>query len=88
VSFNSINGYCEHAMHDRIEIDPRVCNGHPVVRGTRIPVTVILDHLAAGEDWDSILSGFPELSREDIAASLVFAREFLDHTEIVPAQAS
>ena len=73
-------------MLNRIEIDPRVCNGNPVVRGTRIPVAVILDHLAAGESWDSILRGFPELSREDIAAALVFAREFIEHTEIVPAQ--
>jgi uncharacterized protein (DUF433 family) len=73
-------------MLNRVEINPRVCNGNPVVRGTRIPVAVILDHLAAGESWDSILRGFPELSREDIAAALVFAREFIEHTEIVPAQ--
>lgn len=75
-------------MLDRIEINPRVCNGNPVVHGTRIPVAVILDHLAAGEDWDSILRGFPELSREDIVAALVFAREFIEHTEIVPAKTS
>ena len=33
-------------MSDRIEVNPRVCNGNPVIRGTRIPVAVILDHLA------------------------------------------
>lgn len=71
-------------MFDRIEINPRVCNGNPVVCGTRIPVAVILDHLAAGESWDSVLRGFPELSREDIAAALLFARQFIEHTEIVP----
>ena len=70
-------------MFDRIEIDPRVCNGNPVIRGTRIPVAVVLDHLAAGETWESILDGFPELTREDISATLVFAREFIEHTEIV-----
>ena len=70
-------------MFDRIEINPRVCNGNPVIRGTRIPVAVILDHLAADETWESILEGFPELAREDIAAALVFAREFIEHTEIV-----
>jgi uncharacterized protein (DUF433 family) len=75
-------------MIDRIEINPRICNGNPVVRGTRIPVAVILDHLAAGETWDSIQKGFPELTHEDIAAALVFAREFIEHTEIVPMQAS
>ena len=72
-------------MFERIEIHPRVCNGNPVIRGTRIPVEVILDHLAAGETWESILEGYPELSREDISAALVFAREFIEHTEIVSA---
>jgi uncharacterized protein (DUF433 family) len=72
-------------MLERIEINPRVCNGNPVIRGTRIPVTVILDHLSAGESWDSLLSGFPELQRDDIAAALVFARQFIERTEIVPA---
>jgi uncharacterized protein (DUF433 family) len=71
-------------MLDRIEINPRVCNGSPVVRGTRIPVAVVLDHLAAEENWESIMRGFPELSREDIAAVLVFASQFIEHTDIVP----
>jgi uncharacterized protein (DUF433 family) len=70
-------------MSDRIEINPRVCNGNPVIRGTRIPVAVILDHLAADETWDSILEGFPELTRQDIAAALAFARGLIEHTEIV-----
>ena len=76
------------AVLEQIEIDPRVCNGNPVVRGTRIPVAVILDHLAAGESWQSILNGFPELSREDIVAVLGFARHLVENTEIVPAQVS
>ena len=51
-------------MLARIEIDPRVCNGKPVIKGTRIPVSVILEQLAAGETWDSLLGGYPELLRE------------------------
>lgn len=70
-------------MSERIEINPRVCNGNPVIRGTRIPVAVILDHLAAGETWESIRRGFPELETEDISAALVFAREFIERTEVV-----
>ena len=57
-------------MLDRIEINQRVCSGNPVVRGTRIPVSVILDHLAAGESCESILHGFPQLSQEDILVCL------------------
>jgi uncharacterized protein (DUF433 family) len=75
-------------VFERIEINPRVCNGNPVIRGTRIPVTVILDHLSAGESWDSVLRGFPELKSEDIVAALVFARQFIESTEIVPAATS
>lgn len=74
-------------MLDRIEVNPCVCNGNPVVRGTRIPVAVILDHLAAEESWESVLRGFPELTREDIAAALSFARQFIEYTEIVPVGA-
>ncbi len=54
---------------DRIEIDPKVCNGKPVIRGTRIPVSVILEQIAEGETWDSLLTGYPELKREDIRAA-------------------
>jgi uncharacterized protein (DUF433 family) len=72
-------------MFERIEIDPRVCGGKPVVRGTRIPVTVILDQLAAGEAWDSILRGYPELTPEDIRAALQYAKASIEHREVFPA---
>jgi len=67
---------------DRIEIDPRVCNGKPVIKGTRIPVSVILEQVAEGESWDEVLSGYPELRREDIQAALLYATASLDHMEI------
>jgi len=66
----------------RIELNPRVCNGKPVIKGTRIPVSVILERVAEGESWDAILAGYPELTREDIHAALRYARISLDHTEI------
>jgi len=67
---------------DRIEIDPRVCNGKPIIKGTRIPVSVILEQIAEGESWDEVLSGYPELHREDIQAALFYATASLDHMEI------
>jgi uncharacterized protein (DUF433 family) len=67
---------------ERIEISPRVCNGKPVIKGTRIPVSVILEQLAEGESWDQILTGYPELTREDIHAVLEYARASIDHMEI------
>jgi len=69
-------------MNERIEMNPRVCGGQPVIKNTRIPVEVILDQIAEGESWDSILSGYPELIREDIQAALRFARASLISSEI------
>jgi uncharacterized protein (DUF433 family) len=67
---------------DRIELDPKVCNGRPVIKGTRIPVSVIFEEIAEGESWDTLLAGYPELKKEDIQAALIYARASLDHTEV------
>jgi uncharacterized protein (DUF433 family) len=67
---------------DRIEINPEVCNGKPVIKGTRVPISVILDQLAEGEPWEKILGGFPELKREDIQAALYYVKESINHTKI------
>ena len=69
-------------MNERIEINPRVCGGQPVIKGTRIPVAVILEQLADNENWDSLLRGYPELTRADIRAALHYARHSVLHTEI------
>ncbi|HOP48072.1 MAG TPA: DUF433 domain-containing protein [Desulfobacteraceae bacterium] len=75
------------ASKNRIELNPRVCNGRPVIRGTRIPVSVILEQIASGDTWDSVLENYPELKKEDIQAALIYARESIDHTEIKFAHA-
>ena len=67
---------------DRIELNPEVCNGRPVIKGTRIPVTVLLEQLADGESWYDLLSGYPELKKEDIQAALLYAKASLDHTDV------
>jgi uncharacterized protein (DUF433 family) len=67
---------------DGIELNPKICNGKPVIKGTRIPVSVILEQIAEGESWETLLAGYPELKREDIQAALLYARAILDHTEV------
>ena len=57
---------------DRIELNPRICNGKPVIKGTRIPVSVILEQIAEGESWEALLEGYPELKRKDIQDALLF----------------
>ena len=53
---------------DWIEIHPDVCNGRPVLRGTRIAVQSVLEMLAAGDSVDDVLESFPTLRREQVLA--------------------
>ena len=59
------------SQFDRIELNPRVCNGKPVIKGTIIPVSVLLDQISEGESWGDILAGYPELVKEDIQVALL-----------------
>ncbi len=65
-----------------IEIDPRVCNGKPVVSGTRIPVTVILDQFADGCSMADIQRKYPELTSSLITAALRYCHAMIDHCEL------
>ena len=71
-------------VKERIEINPRVCGGKPVIKGTRIPVSIILEQLAEGVDWPSLLKNYPEISRQDIRAALHYARNFIEFTDFTP----
>ncbi|WP_409013232.1 DUF433 domain-containing protein [Dyadobacter sp. CY343] len=60
---------------DRITLNPDLCNGKPTIRGKRITVQTILEHLAAGDSRDEILYQFPSLENPDIDACLSFAAQ-------------
>jgi uncharacterized protein (DUF433 family) len=55
--------------------DPEILRGKPRIKGTRIPVGLVLGHLAAGKTAADILAEFPDLTGEQIAACLDYARE-------------
>jgi uncharacterized protein (DUF433 family) len=59
----------------RIVVDPEIRSGKPVIRGTRMTVTDILEYLAGGMTSEEILADFPDLERDDIRASLAYAAE-------------
>ncbi|HET6201217.1 MAG TPA: DUF433 domain-containing protein [Planctomycetota bacterium] len=59
----------------RISIDPRVCGGRPVVRGTRVWVSLVLDNLAAGMTEKQLLREYPQLTHADVLACLAYAAE-------------
>ena len=68
---------------DRIEINPKVMMGKPVVRGTRIPVELILRKLSEGATEADLLEAYPKLKREDIQAAMRYAADALAHEEII-----
>jgi uncharacterized protein (DUF433 family) len=59
---------------DRITTKPEICHGKPCIRGMRWPVEVIIDMLSSGMTTDEILADHPELEKEDILASLQYAK--------------
>lgn len=63
------------SLMERITLDPEVRSGKPVIRGTRITVTDILEYLAGGMSEAEILEDFPDLQADDIRAALTFAAE-------------
>lgn len=67
--------------------DPRVCGGQICAKGTRVPVTVILDSLAEGATSQEILSSYPTLQREHITAALSYAAELAREESLLPLQA-
>lgn len=58
---------------NRIESNPAVCNGRPVVVGTRVTVHTVLSYLRAGDSIDDVLASHPRLCREDVLACLDYA---------------
>jgi len=69
-----------------ISIDPKVCFGRPVIRGTRIWVTLIVDNLAEGVSEEDLLRAYPQLTHEDIRAALAFAAE-MTRERVIPVPA-
>lgn len=62
-------------LTDRIEVNPRVMLGKPVIRGTRIPVELILRKIGEGASEADLLNAYPRLTREDIQAAMGYAED-------------
>lgn len=65
-------------MERRISSSPQICDGKPVITGTRVLVSTILGALAGGDSFEQILEDYPNIVREDITAALQFASELSD----------
>lgn len=70
-------------MSNRITINPDICNGRPIIAGTRISVQTILEFLGSGDSIDDVLEEYPSLTREDIYACISYASKLMaNHYEI------
>ena len=69
---------------DRIITDPGILVGKPVVRNTRIPVELVLRHLAENPDTTELLAAFPRLTIDDVKACLAYAQALVEGEEVYP----
>jgi uncharacterized protein (DUF433 family) len=73
-------------MEDRVVVDPKVCHGKPVIRGTRTPVALVVGSLAGGMSFDDVQREY-DLTIEDVRAALRFAGELVDQEQHHPLPA-
>ena len=69
--------------YQRIEMNPDIMDGKPVIRGTRVPVELVLRKLGAGMSPEVILADHPRLTLDDIRAVQAFAADYLADEDIV-----
>ena len=75
------------AWQHHLTSDASICSGQLCARGTRIPVTVILDSLAEGSSYAEILGSYPSLSTDHIEAALAYAAELAREERLIPLHA-
>jgi len=69
---------------DRIVVNPQILVGKPVVKGTRIPVELVLERLEEDTDTTLLFEDYPQLTDEDIKACLWYAKELVKGEEVYP----
>jgi len=68
-------------MFERISIDPGIMCGKPCIQGTRIPIYIILNLMAAGYSIEKVLETYPKLTKEDVLAAISYAGSITEHEE-------
>ena len=74
------------SVEARIEINPKIMLGKPVIRGTRIAVELLLRKLGEGASEHDLLEAYPQLTNEDIQAAITYAAATLAHEETFPVE--
>jgi len=73
----------EEELLRRIIIDPKIMLGKPIIRGTRLPVEIIVEKIAYGVTFDELRKDYPFLTDEDIKAALLYAARSLAREEVI-----
>ena len=73
----------EEELLRQVVIDPKVMLGKPIIRGTRLPVEIIIEKIAYGATFDELRKDYPFLSDEDAKAALLYAARSLAREEII-----
>lgn len=71
-------------LRERIVVNPRILVGKPIVRGTRIPVEIVLAHLALDIDVESLFADYPRLTLDDVRACLTYAAGLVADENVFP----
>ena len=71
------------ATTDRVEVNPKVMLGKPVIRGTRVPVELLLRKLSEGATESELIEAYPSITRRDIQAAIRYAADTVAHEETI-----
>jgi uncharacterized protein (DUF433 family) len=74
--------------HDRIIVDPKIMVGKPVIKGTRIPVEIVLERLAQDLDLKALFEDYPRLTEVDVKACLAYAEALVEGEDVYPQPAN
>jgi len=72
------------SWQERIVVDPTIHHGDPCVRGTRVPVTMIVGSIADGMSPQEVIEEYPQLTLDDVSAALAYAAEVMRQESLLP----
>jgi uncharacterized protein (DUF433 family) len=68
-------------LSERVVVNPKILGGKPIIKGTRIPIYLILELLSAGYDFKRIIKAYPDLKEEDVKAAVDYATQIVKNQE-------
>jgi uncharacterized protein (DUF433 family) len=69
---------------ERIVLDPAIHHGDPCIKGSRVPVSIIVGSIADGDTFEQLIEAYPQLAADDIKAALKFAAEAVSNADFIP----